>query len=76
MQPSKKLYNIFKLKKIAFKPCDGAMVARQIADLEAASSSLAHRSLDPAFFFLSLFLFLLSSLSFLFSLGTAILSMN
>ena len=71
---SKKLCNILKLKKIAVKRCDGAMVARQIADLEAASSSLAHSSLDPSFFFLSLFSS--SSLSFLLSLGTAILSMN
>jgi hypothetical protein len=73
MQPSKQLYNILKLKKIAFERCDGAMVARQIADLEAASSSLAHSSLDSSFFS---FPFSSSSLSFLFSLGIAILSMN
>jgi hypothetical protein len=59
MQPSKKLYNILKLKKIAFKRCDGAMVARQIADLEAASSSLAHSSLDSSFFLFFPFLFFL-----------------
>jgi hypothetical protein len=53
MQPSKKLSSILKLKKIAFKRCDGAMVARQIADLEVASSSLAHSSryFPPFFFF-------------------------
>jgi hypothetical protein len=45
---------MLKLKKIAFKRrCDGAMVARQIADLEVASSSLAHSSryFPPFFFF-------------------------
>jgi hypothetical protein len=64
MQPSKKLSSILKLKKIAFKRCDGAMVARQIADLEAASSSLAHSSTGPTFFFSFPFFFFFSFFSF------------
>ena len=57
---------MLKLKKSAFTAVMAQWLARQIADLEAASSSLAHSSRYLLFFF---FLFL-------FFLGTAILSMN
>jgi hypothetical protein len=45
--------------------CDGAMVARQIADLEVASSSLAHSSrYFPPFFFFPFPFFFFSFFSF------------
>ena len=46
-----KIIEYIKIEEHSPSRCDGAMVARQIADLEAASSSLAHSSVDSGFFF-------------------------